>query len=68
MVKHATQFVEAEDGVKYDFVCVLQPTCPLRASYDVDRAIEMLDQSDADAVVSLAQVEEPHPAKMMLRA
>ena len=66
VAKHALQFVEDEEGKQYDFICLLQPTCPLRAPHDIDRAIEMLDQSDADGVVSLARVEEPHPVKMML--
>ena len=66
VAKHTLQFAENEERTRYDFVCLLQPTCPLRAPYDIDRAIEMLDQSDADGVVSLARVEEPHPVKMML--
>jgi CMP-N-acetylneuraminic acid synthetase len=66
VVTHALQFVENEEGHEYDFVCLLQPTCPLRTAYDIDRAIAMLEQSDADAIVSLARVEEPHPIKMML--
>lgn len=66
VAKHALQFAENEESTRYDVVCLLQPTCPLRAPYDIDRAIEMLDQSDADGVVSLARVEDPHPMKMML--
>lgn len=66
VAKHALQFAENEEGKPYDAVCMLQPTCPLREHVDIDNAIEMLKGSDADAVVSLTQVEEPHPVKMML--
>lgn len=66
VVLHALKFVEETEAGRYDFVCLLQPTCPLRTASDIDNAIEMLAQSDADAVVSLSRVEEPHPMKMML--
>ena len=66
VAQHALRFAENEEGKQYDSVCLLQPTCPLRESVDIDAAIQMLENSDADAVVSLAQVEEPHPLKMML--
>jgi CMP-N,N'-diacetyllegionaminic acid synthase len=66
VAKHALEFVENQEGISYDLVCLLQPTCPLRSSHDIDASIEMLDHSDADGVVSLARVEEPHPVKMML--
>src|SRR5262245_7715077 len=63
---HALQFAEKEEGRKYDLVCLLQPTCPLRNSDDVDTAVGLLESSDADAVISLALVDEPHPFKMMV--
>lgn len=66
VAKHALLFAENEEGKHYDAICLLQPTCPLRESIDIDSAIQMLESSDADAVVSLTQVEEPHPLKMML--
>jgi CMP-N,N'-diacetyllegionaminic acid synthase len=66
VVKHALQFVEDEEGRRYDVICLLQPTCPLRTSHDIDSALNLLEASDADAIVSLARVEDPHPMKMML--
>ena len=41
-----------------DAVCLLQPTSPLRPAYVIDEAIRMLEDSDADAVVTV--VEVPH--------
>lgn len=66
VVKHALQWVEDAEGTRYDFICLLQPTCPLRTAGDIDSAIDMLARSDADAVVSLTRVEDPHPVKMMV--
>jgi len=66
VILHAMQFVEAEEHKRYDLVFVLQPTAPLRTAEDIDAAIELLEKSDADAIVSVARVEEPHPVKMMV--
>jgi CMP-N-acetylneuraminic acid synthetase len=66
VVRHALDFMETAEGRIYDFACLLQPTCPLRTAADIDHAIDRLEQSDADALVSLTLVEEPHPHKMML--
>jgi len=63
---HALLSAEQEEGSEYDMVCLLQPTCPLREAMDIDVAIRMLKESDADAVVSLTRVDDPHPVKMML--
>lgn len=66
VAQHALRFAEQAESRPYDAACLLQPTCPLRQSVDIDRAIQLLEDSDADAVVSLTQVEEPHPVKMMI--
>jgi CMP-N,N'-diacetyllegionaminic acid synthase len=49
-----------------DAVCLLQPTSPLRRAEHVDGAVRLLEQSGADAVVSVVPV--PHqflPASLM---
>jgi CMP-N-acetylneuraminic acid synthetase len=53
VVLHA---VEALPG--HDAICLLQPTSPLRRSTHVDDAVELLERSGADGVVSV--VEVPH--------
>ncbi len=65
VAQHALEYMEKEDGRTYDLMCLLQPTAPLRTSEDIDSAITMLINSDADSVISLTQVIEPHPAKMI---
>lgn len=68
VVRHALQFMEAKKKRPYDAVVLLQPTAPLRTAEDIDRAVELLaqSQSKADSVVSVSRVEDPHPGKMML--
>jgi len=46
-------------GVMHDSFVVLQPTSPLRKSDDIDNAINIFRQMDADSVISV--VESPHP-------
>lgn len=55
VVKHALlKMVEA--GNKFDAVCLLQPTNPLRRPEDIDACIGLLACSQADCVVSVLQV------------
>lgn len=54
----------AEAGETYDAVFVLQPTNPLRRVTDIDGAIELLERTGADSVISFVDVGEKHPARM----
>jgi len=47
------------DGDEYDYVILLQPTSPLRATEDIDGAIEQLDDNQDDAVISVCEVDHP---------
>jgi CMP-N,N'-diacetyllegionaminic acid synthase len=51
-------------GECYDAVFVLQPTTPLRRGEDIDGAIELLERTGADSVISFVDVGEKHPARM----
>lgn len=51
-------------GEQYDAVLTLQPTNPLRRPEDIDGAIEMLESTGADSVISFVEVGEHHPARM----
>ncbi len=48
-----------------DCILLLQPTTPLRTLADLDAACDVLDRrwDDADAVVSVGEVDGPHPFK-----
>jgi len=42
---------------KYDYVVLLQPTSPLRDEKHIDKAIELLHNKNADAVVSVCEMD-----------
>lgn len=51
-------------GETYDAILTLQPTNPLRRSSDIDGAIELMEHTGADSVISFVDVGEKHPARM----
>lgn len=54
------------EGKRYDAVFILQPTNPLRLTSDIDGAIELLEKTNADSVISFVDAGERHPARMKL--
>jgi CMP-N-acetylneuraminic acid synthetase len=44
-----------------DYLVLLQPTSPLRGAQDLRAAYEIIENSDAPAVVSVAEFEKPWP-------
>lgn len=57
VIQHALAFAEAQDG-RYDAVCLLQPTSPLRRATDIDACVAMLLDVQIDTVLSVLPV--PH--------
>ncbi len=55
VVQHAVRFLE-DSGERFDAVCLLQPTNPLRSADDIDACIQLLEISEADAVVTMLPV------------
>lgn len=49
---------------KYDYVVLLQPTSPLRTPQDIEDMISSMLKENADASVSVVQLDEPHPYKL----
>ena len=47
-----------EQGDSYDYIMILQPTSPLRTSGDIDAAIEMAVDNDADSVMSMVELSD----------
>lgn len=56
-VLHAIDFYE-KNGIQFDTVCLLQPTCPFRTSGDIEKAIEKFEATNADSLISVREV--PH--------
>jgi CMP-N-acetylneuraminic acid synthetase len=57
VVQHALRWFEA-NGRRFDAVCLLQPTNPLRRAADIDRCIDLLEEKDADSAIAMLPV--PH--------
>ncbi|MGH9945485.1 MAG: cytidylyltransferase domain-containing protein, partial [Pyrinomonadaceae bacterium] len=55
VVQHAVRWLE-HAGEYFDAVCLLQPTNPLRRPEDIDSCVELLETTQADAVVTLLPV------------
>jgi CMP-N-acetylneuraminic acid synthetase len=51
-------------GEHYDAILTLQPTNPLRRPSDIDGAVELLERTGADSVISFVDTGEKHPARM----
>ena len=51
-VKHTINNLE-----KYDYIVLLQPTSPLRNEKHIDEAIELLEEKQADAIVSVCEMD-----------
>jgi CMP-N-acetylneuraminic acid synthetase len=59
VVQHAVRLLEAR-GYRYDAVCLLQPTNPLRGGDLVDACVARLASSGADSVVTVLRVPPEH--------
>ena len=46
-----------ENVGKYDYVVLLQPTSPLRSEKHINEAIELLEEKNADAIISVCEME-----------
>lgn len=64
VMQHALSFMEEHDGVKYDAIMMLQPTTPFRLASDINEAIEKMEATNSDSVISVIDVEGHHPARM----
>ena len=67
VIKHALKFME-KNHINYDYILLLQPTCPLRKLKDIDFAINFLlkNKKRYDSVVSVVDVGANHPYRMKI--
>lgn len=59
-ILHAVEWLEQHEGYRPDLIVSLQPTSPFRTSADIDAAIALLVERNADSVVSVTPAES-HP-------
>lgn len=66
VLQHAVSALRACEGYEPDAVMILQPTSPLRRAADIREAVRLLDESDADSVLSVTAVSpHAHPMRML---
>ena len=59
-LNHALCWLEEKERYRPDWAMLLQPTSPLRTAEDIDNAITIAKEKDADGVVSLCEPKH-HP-------
>jgi CMP-N-acetylneuraminic acid synthetase len=64
VLQHATRWVEEHDGIRLGWICLLQPTEPVRAPEDVTAALGLAEAGGCDSVISVVQVFAVHPILM----
>jgi CMP-N-acetylneuraminic acid synthetase len=63
-MQHAVDWVERQEGVKYDYIVELMCTNPMKSVEDIDASIEKLISTQADSVIAVHQLEDHHPARI----
>ncbi len=58
VIQHAVQFLKEKEGYYPDYILVLQPTSPLRQPFHIKEAAEIAQKTDADSVLSVAEIPE----------
>jgi CMP-N,N'-diacetyllegionaminic acid synthase len=64
VLRHAVLEMERADGVRYDWVLLLQPTSPFRTLDDLRAAVSMAQAGGCDSVISVVRVFDVHPVLM----
>ena len=60
-IEHTINFLKKR-GKIYDYVVLLEPTSPFRSHYDIDRSINKILNSSANALVSVSKIDSLNPA------
>ena len=63
---HAVEEAEKLDGVTYDVILIVEPTCPFRQPEDINAAVDLLAETNAGSVVTVSRVDTKfHPHKVL---
>lgn len=57
VIRHAMDWIESETTERYDAIMLLEPSAPFARAVDFDRAIEIMIEHDASAVIGMRQTE-----------
>lgn len=61
VVKHTIKKYEDIHGITIDAIVLLQPTAPLRNPSDIDNAIKLFSESEAESLISCYETLHSHP-------
>ncbi len=50
--------------LNFDYVCLLQPTSPLRIKNEIDLSIKKIISDKTDSLIALTKLKDPHPYKL----
>jgi len=66
VVLHGLKKSEIFFKKKFDYIVLLQPTCPLRKNYHIDDAIIKIVENNQNSLISVCDVEGYHPNRMKI--
>lgn len=58
---HAINYAEKQRQAPYDYICLLQPTCPLRTAEDITGTLELIVSTQSDSAIAITEVGGRHP-------
>ena len=53
-----------KNNIKYDYVVELLCTNPFKTTFDIDSAIKIQIESDADSVIGVMRLDDHHPIRI----
>lgn len=59
VVSHALNWLELNENYRPDLILLLQPTSPFRSAHDIDNALRIQKENNADAIVSVTKNNRP---------
>lgn len=60
----AVNWIEKNDGQKYDIIIELMCTNPLKNYFDIDNIIKKIINTKADSVIAMHKLEDHHPIRI----
>ncbi len=63
-MQHAVEWVEQDEGCRYDYVIELMCTNPMKTVEDIDGCIEKLVRTGADSVIAVHKLDDHHPIRI----
>ena len=63
-LKHAVEFCEKQENIKYDLVIELMCTNPFKTALDIDNCIRLFSKNNVDSVIGVSKLEDHHPARI----